>query len=294
MQNQETSKNIKAGTITGIICGLLVLLLFMVSWTTPVPAVQPIEEGIEVNLGNSETGLGDEAPLVPGDPALIADQPKTVVPITPTENVAEKEKETNDNDKEAPNVTVPVVKKDNNKPVKIITEPIKPVIKPVAKPVVAPDPKPVVRKPVAVYNGGSSSNTGGNQADDFNKKNNQGISGGNGDQGKSNGTTTSDNYTGGGGSGKSGVSVSRGLQGRRISKVPSFEDDFNENAKIAIDVKVDENGVVVGANFQPKGSTTSNASMREIAIKKAKQIKFSPSDAGESSIGTLIFNFKVQ
>ena len=61
-----------------------------------------------------------------------------------------------------------------------------------------------------------------------------------------------------------------------------------------MDVKVNENGVVTSASFQPKGSTTSNAGMREIAMRKALLIKFTPSESGETSIGTLVFNFKVQ
>ena len=70
MQNEESSKNIKAGTITGILCGLLLMLFFMVSWKSTIPENPIVEEGIEVNLGNSDDGMGDEQPLAPGDPAL--------------------------------------------------------------------------------------------------------------------------------------------------------------------------------------------------------------------------------
>jgi hypothetical protein len=294
MQNEESSKNIKAGTMTGILCGLLLMLFFMVSWKSTIPENPIVDEGIEVNLGNSDDGMGDEQPWAPGDPALDVAKIQPPTPVATTQTTTETEKETNDNDKEAPNVTLPEVKKNNNKPKDSKPEPTNPVVKPNPKPDVVADPKPIVRKPVAIYKGGSSTSTGGNQSDDFNNKNNQGITGKNGDQGKINGSPTSDNYSGDGGTGKSGVAVSKGLQGRKISKVPSFEDDFNENAKIAVDVKVNENGVVTSANFQPKGSTTSNAGLREIAIRKALLIKFTASESGETSIGTLVFNFKVQ
>ena len=294
MQNEESSKNIKAGTMTGILCGLLLMLFFMVSWKSTIPENPIVDEGIEVNLGNSDDGMGDEQPLAPGDPSLDVAKIQPPTPIATTQTTTETEKETNDNDKEAPNVSLPEVKKPNNKPKETKPEPTKPIVKPNPKPDVVADPKPIVRKPVAIYKGGSSNSTGGNQSDDFNNKNNQGITGKNGDQGKINGNPNSDNYTGDGGNGKSGVAVSKGLQGRKITKIPSFEDDFNENAKIAIDVKVNENGAVISASFQPKGSTTSNAGMREIAIRKALLIKFTPSESGETSIGTLVFNFKVQ
>ena len=112
---------------------------------------------------------------------------------------------------------------------------------------------------------------------------------------KPGGIPDSDSYDGSGGTGKSnGVSTSRGLQGRKISRLPSFEDEFNENAKVAVDVKVDGNGTVVSATYQPRGSTTSDAGMRDIALRKAKQIKFNPSAGGEESLGTLIFNFRLK
>jgi len=115
-----------------------------------------------------------------------------------------------------------------------------------------------------------------------------------GDQGKAGRNPDSDSYTGSGGSGNSGVSISKGLQGRRISKLPSFQDEFNENAKVAVDIKVDGNGNVISAAFQPRGSTTSDATMRNIALQKAKQIKFSSSAGGEESLGTIIFNFRLK
>ena len=88
------------------------------------------------------------------------------------------------------------------------------------------------------------------------------------------------------------MSIARGLQGRRITGLPSFEDDFNENAKVAMDITVDESGKVVSAIYQPRGSTTSDASMKEIARRKAMQVKFNAS--GQESIGTIVFNFRLK
>ena len=143
---------------------------------------------------------------------------------------------------------------------------------------------------MGTYTGGNG--TGGNNQDGFNNVKNLGVAGGTGDQGKPNGNINSDSYTGNGGTGKSGVSISRGLSGRSITRFPSFEDEFNENAKVAVDLRVDENGNVVSATFQPRGSTTGNANLKAIAIRKAKQLKLSSGD-GES-IGTVIFNFRLK
>jgi hypothetical protein len=294
MQKTDTNKNIKAGTYTGIICGTILLLCFLISWTNPLPELPPVEEGIEVNLGDSDQGLGDEAPMVPGPPAAAEDELSSPPKTQLTQQEESKEVDTDDNDKEAPEAVVPKPAVPKPEAKKVPTKEASPkTTKPAPQVVSTPTPAP--KKPAAVYKGGTASGTGGNEADSYNSTRNQGIAGGKGDQGKPGGNPDSDSYTGNGGTGNSGVSISRGLQGRRISKLPSFEDDFNQNAKVAIDVKVDGAGKVVSATYQPKGSTTSDANMRAIAIQKAKQIKFTPSaSGGEESIGTIIFNFRLK
>jgi hypothetical protein len=296
MQQFEKQKNIKAGTITGIICGALLFLFFIISWTIPLPEVQTDEEGIEVNLGNSDIGSGEIQPLIPDPPAAEDQQVNTPPKTQITQAEEAKEVETNDNDKEAPNVSLPkpvkptpnnpnIPKKENTTPVKN-TNP---------KPAVVENPKPAPPQPKYIYKGGDGAGKGGNNADGWNNSQGQGVAGGKGDQGKINGNPNSDSYTGNGGSGKSWVSISKGLQGRRIKIFPSFEDEFNENAKVAVDIKVDKSGQVLSATFQPRGSTTSDAGMREIALRKARQLKFSPNQEGsDTELGTIIFNFRLK
>lgn len=290
----ENQKNIKAATWTGIISGALLLLCFLVSWSVPAPEPELQEEGMEVNLGNSDQGLGEIAPMIPGPPSAEEQEVNTPPKTQITQAEDAKEPETNDNDKEAPEAVIPkpAVKKPDAKelPKKENTTPVK-VSNP--QPAIVDNPKPAPPKPKATYKGGTASGTGGNDADSWNNSRNQGIAGGKGDQGKPGGSPDADSYTGNGGTGKSGVSISRGLQGRKISRLPSFQDDFSENAKVAVDIKVDGSGNVISASFQPKGSTTSDAGLRSIALQKAKQIKFSASGNGEESLGTIIFNFRV-
>ncbi len=290
----ENQKNIKAATWTGIICGALLLLCFLVSWSVPAPEPEFQEEGMEVNLGNSDQGLGEIAPMIPGPPSAEEQEVNTPPKTQITQAEDAKEPETNDNDKEAPEAVIPkpAVKKPDAKelPKKENTTPVK-VSNP--QPAIVDNPKPAPPKPKATYKGGTANGTGGNDADSWNNSRNQGIAGGKGDQGKPGGSPDADSYTGNGGTGKSGVSISRGLQGRKISRLPSFQDDFSENAKVAVDIKVDGSGNVISASFQPKGSTTSDADLRSIALQKAKQIKFSASGNGEESLGTIIFNFRV-
>jgi hypothetical protein len=296
MSHSENQKNARAGTYTGIVCGLLLLLFFIVSWSIPVPQ-QPQEDlGMEVNLGNSDKGSGEVQPLIPGAPALedkeVNSPPKArVTAAAPVKEVA-----TDDNDKEAPEAVLHKPAKPMPKatklPEKEKTVPEKAVK---ASPKIVENPAPAPPKPKYVYKGGDARGKGGNNADSWNGSSNQGIAGGKGDQGKINGNPNSDSYDGNGGSGHSGVVISKGLPGRRITRLPSFEDDFNENAKVAVDIRVDQNGSVLSATYQPRGSTTSDAGLREIAIRKAKGLKFSANpSAADSEIGTIVFNFRLK
>ena len=286
--NFEAQKNMKASGYTLMICVLLLIVLLFIKWTLPSIPPPPEEEGIEVNLGNSEQGLGDDQPFLPGKPAPADQQayqpPKQVT--APVEEV--KDFETDDKDEEAPVIKKPPVAKPEAKKV-----PEKEVVKtrPVKNPAPTNDPPaPAPPKPKAVFKGVNGNGTGGNEADDYKKGGNEGIAGGRGDQGAPGGNPDSDNYRGGGNG--SGVALTRGLSGRRIVRTPSFEDDFNENAKISVDVRVDAAGNVISAEYQPRGSTTSDPNLKAIALRKAKQVKFNP--GSDESSGTLQFNFRLK
>lgn len=285
----ESQKNVKASGYTALVCGLILCILLFVKWTVPLIPPPPDEEGIEVNLGNSELGFGKNQPFLPNKPAPT--DKEAYAPSkqsrSPVENV--KDFETNDKDPDAPTIKKPAVTNPNA--TKIPDKEIvknKPVRNP--QPVTEP-PAPVPPKPKALFKGVNGTGTGGNEADNYKKGGSEGIAGGRGDQGAPGGNPESDNYKGGG-NGNSGVAKLRGLNGRNIIRRPSFEDDFNENAKVAVDIKVDGSGNVTEAEYQPRGSTTSDPALKAIAIKKAKQVKFNP--GSDESTGTLQFNFKLK
>jgi len=258
----EKEKNMQAGAITAAICLLLFLILFYLQWTLPQTPAPVLGEGIEVNLGNSETGLGDIAPTIPSSPSVTEEEIKTA-PATSNPAPAVKNITADENGEEA-------ISNTEKKAVKLEpknNELVKPTKKPTINPIAA---KPVEPKPKALFKGGTSTSTSGNNADSYNGIKNQGIAGGKGDQGNPNGNPNSDSYKGNASSGNAGngVTIKAGLDGRRITKLPTFEDEFNENAKVAIDITVDQTGNVIAAAVNPKGTTTTNQSIRNIALKK--------------------------
>lgn len=284
----EARKNRKAGFYTLLICGSLLALLFLISWNLPFNPPAPVEEGLEVNLGNSDQGLGNDQPFLPNESSREEQQKYTPPKTVAATKEALKDVETDDKDPDpAPEVKKPPVTKpeatkipDKDLAVKTPRKTVQPAV----------NPTPAPPKPKAVFNGVKGDGSGGNDADHFKPGGNQGIAGGKGDQGAPGGDPNSTNYTGGGHG--NGIAIARGLQGRRISSTPSFTDEFNENAKVAVDIRVDAAGNVTVAEYQARGSTTADASLKSIAIRKAHQVKFN-SGANEST-GTLIFNFKLK
>ena len=284
----EREKNLKALGITAAVCGGLLLLFIFVSWTS-VPVAPPVQdEGIEVNLGNSDQGLGDIAPQIPGE-LSAAEETHTNPPPQVTGAAAQPEE-------------IKEVAENNETDVPTVHTSPKPVVKPkvnaIEKAPVKRKEQPVVQappappKPKAVYKGGTNTASGGNNADSYNGVKNQGIAGGTGDQGKPNGNPNSDSYTGNGGTGSSGIRVTGALRNRGYT-LPRLQDDFNENAIVYVNIIVDATGKVLSSSIEPRGTTTTNATIRNIALTKAKQLKFAATKTEQES-GTIIFTFKLQ
>ena len=285
----ESEKNLKATGYTAVILTLLMIILLYVSWTLPVVPPVVTLDSMEVNLGNSDKGMGTDQPYLPGQPSA-ADKEKYT---PPKQAVVEKEPlkdvETDDKNKEdAPVVKKPIVTKPDATKIPD-KEVVKKAVRPVPKPAIMPTP--VKPHPKAVFHGVNGTGTGGNDADDFKPGGNEGIAGGKGDRGAPGGDPNSKNYSGGGGHGNSGVTIARGLGGRHIASTPAFTDDFNENNKVAIEVHVDANGNVTSADYDMRGSTTSAGNLIAIAKRKAMQVKFT--SGSDESVGTIVFNFKI-
>ena len=161
MDNKEKKDRGIAIVGTIVVHALVVLVLFLMAFRTPLPL--PGEEGVEVDLGMMDQGMGNIQPEKPAIP--MAAQPQQ-------QQNKSKEDIVTQNDEEAPAIEKPK----NTKP-KQETKPVE-------------EPKPTVNQK-ALFKGSNNPQAGGSE----------GITGQPGDQGKPNGLAGIKKYDGNGGKG---------------------------------------------------------------------------------------------
>ena len=268
----ERQKNIKAFSYTtGIVGGLLIIFLFA-TMTLPPKEIPQEEQYVEialpdeppiddVNLGNNDVGSGNVQPIVTGTPSSSPVSQDVSQSKGSTSQVATKDVETEDHKSSPPitKATTPNTNKEinNNTTDQTVAQ------------------KPQLRRGAQMTSVRGSGNGGNTDVPGYNRPGGQGPGDGQGDKGVQNGNPNGTKYF-----------------GVKEFSIPnqSFEDDFNQNAKIAMEIETDGNGKVISAHYTPKGSTgTATQGMKDIAYRRAFQLK-----VGASMKGTVIFNFKVQ
>jgi outer membrane biosynthesis protein TonB len=284
----EKKNRIKAilGTILFHI-GLIILLLFL-ALRTPLPL--PGEEGVLVNLGFDETGMGldqQEEPA-PAEPVI---QPAPSIPETVEEEYLVQDIE------EAPAIKEkkPEVKK--KEPEKVIPQPEpEPVKEVITEPEPKPEPKPQTN-PKAMYKGKVNTTAQGGQ---------EGQTGQPGDQGQQDGTPGAPTYKGAGdGSGTGtgagtgtgqgdgsgdGISFSLGSRGSLMLHKPSY--DSKEQGKVVVTIKVNKKGIVTSAVAGAKGTNVSDQTLWQLAKDAALLSSFvADPNAPELQTGTITYNF---
>src|SRR3954462_14295989 len=111
IQESESKKNIQAGSYTALVVGLMLCIFFFVKWGMPPLPEPPVEEGLEVNLGNSDAGMGNDQPFEPGAPAAASQQEAYVPPKAEPAKEDVKDIETDDKDADAPEIKKPPIAK---------------------------------------------------------------------------------------------------------------------------------------------------------------------------------------
>jgi hypothetical protein len=279
IQTFEKEKNRQAALITGAFATALVIVMFIWKWKLPeLPALIPQGEFIEVNLGVDDFGSGTDQPMTPGEPA--PQEKIAYTPSAPEKSTTDdaKDVEEDETEKEAPKILKPTVVKPQAKEINKENKVAK--VTPTPTP---PAPQPQLRKGAQMTSTRGGNGSGGNGAESYQKGTGEGIAGGKGDQGVPGGSPNGKVYTG----------TPRNL-GIRVVNMPSasFEDDFNENGVVALDITVNDNGRLVSSSFQPRGSTLSNRSQVDIAKRRAAQLQYPKYEGGFTQ--TIKFEFKVK
>jgi hypothetical protein len=270
----EAEKNRKAFIYTGLICGAILLIAFLVSWKNTPPPKKITEELIEINLGNDIEGFGDVQPLIKGEKAP-ADEPAPQQQETaPANNQPEDVKPDENTDAES----APV-----NKPVKTTPKVTTPKVVPTPAP---PAPKPQKPK-IAGYNG-PKGGTGNGATEDNGYKMQGNNPNGKGDAGSPSGKPDSYGNTPGGKTGGGGLRVSKG--NREIVNNYIFMGDL-PSATINAIIKVypDGHGTFMGFD---KGSTNTDPKYATAIRGYLPHIEFNK--VSREDIVTVPFRFKEQ
>ncbi len=111
--------------------------------------------------------------------------------------------------------------------------------------------------------------------------------GGNGTDRQSASTDTKGNPLGHGSSGGNTWSLNgRGLKG----SLPKPSTSFNQEGTVIVSIQVDKEGNVISARVN--GGTISDEATRQLAVKAAKQAKFTATDRPDKQVGTITYHFK--
>ena len=112
--------------------------------------------------------------------------------------------------------------------------------------------------------------------------------GGNGDNASANSSGVKGNPVGKG-FGESNGATWR-LAGRNIKSLPKPSDNFNQQGRVIVNIRVDKQGNVISATVAD-GTTISDRPTQQLALTAARQAKFTEGDSEQ--IGSIIYNFKI-
>lgn len=253
----EDNKSLYGGLIAFVAYVVaLVCLFLLVSFSVDMPN---INEGIMINLGSSESGMGQV------DMALNEPSPRKTTP-RPAAPKVEQEVVTSDR------ADAPVVQQ-------------KPDPKPRKEEVVEEQPRKQEVVQEALFRG----NTMGSNAQSEGQTDKA-----EGNQGRENGSPDGA-YADGGGTGNSGVVAS--LAGRSpVGTLGRPAYNGKDQGRVVIRIVVDAAGNVIEATYQPTGSNTDNQSLVEAALKEARRAKFNKIDdpTRTRQTGTITYTFALK
>ena len=248
----QTKDRIKAALGALLSVALIIGVCLLVGMTYQDPP--PENYGVEVNLGDSDFGLGDNPQPEPTDnPAPQPTSPKH--PTATADNISTQRTE---------NTISTPPKKNENKKVEPKQE--------------TTNKQPEINKK-ALFTGNKNTDQKGGS---------EGVTSGTGNQGKAGGDPNSNRYDGIPGNG--GPSAS--LNGRVAKALPKPSYESPQQGKVIVKIWVNRDGVVTRAEAQASSSIT-DATLKRQAEQAALKSKFSPDpNATELQTGTITYYFR--
>jgi len=262
----ERGKGIVGTTIIHLV---LLVLLVLVGFSVPPPP--EMEEGILVNFGTDETGLGM---IEPSPPAI---QEETSPPL-PSDAAIKTDEDPllTQNTEEAPEVKK--VDKLQLEAERIIKQ------------------EEIERKRVEAEQQrqtdimNRTKNALANSKNAGTNSTGEGVAGGPGNQGVTSGSV--DSKVRGEGSGPGDKGISYDLQGRGFQALPPPKYDYQGEGRVVVEVSVDRVGKVIQAIPGTKGSTTLDEYLLKVAKEAAMEARFETKpDAPAIQKGTITYNF---
>ena len=246
------SNKVKSGIFTAVIMALIVLVLLAFGYDPPDPPIP--EEGVEVNIGDSDFGSGN-------DPEPVSEASSNTPPAAQNQVVTQ-----------STEASVPMPSTHNRGTI--------------TNPVANEQPQVENKEPEINRN---ALFTGKRNQSSQNGSGSEGNTSGSGNQGNPNGNQTSTNYTGNGGAGGN-----FSLKGRSAVSLPKPTYNSNQQGTVVIDIWVDQQGFVTRAEYQPKGSNTSNGYLVGQAKAAALKARFNvDTKAQEEQKGSITYIFQI-
>jgi TonB family protein len=263
----------------------------VVAFAPPKPP--ELEEGILVNFGTDETGLG----MIEPSPPPVQEEASAPPPRTATKVTKEEPLLTQDNE-EAPEVKKVDPEAEKKRLEKIEADrKLKEQLEAERKKKEAEEAErkrieAEQKRQADIMNKTRDALANSKNAGTASKS--EGEAGGKGNQGVPTGSVDAKTRGEGGGSGNQG-NISYDLGGRGFQSLPKPNYDYQGEGRVVVEVSVDRSGKVTQAIPGTKGSTTLDEYLLRVAKEAALKARFdAKADAPVVQKGTITYNFKLR
>lgn len=265
--NREKEHRRKGLAVSIAIHAVVLLILAFVGLSYTIP---PPEEGMLVNFGTSDTGLGE----VESEPVAATNEvvPEQVAPQPQTAQTAAQEQVTTQAVEEA--ISLPKNEKQEVKETK--PQPTEAELRKQEQERQEAEKRKQMDALFAKAKSGEGSGQGNTKPG--------------GNQGDPDGVPNAPYGSGGG----SGNGPKYDLAGRKMLAPPKINDNSQKTGRVVVDIVVDRYGKVVMATPGARGSTTTDSYLYTLARQAAIDTKFSANPDALTQKGTITFEFVVE